>query len=78
MSKMHFFDAGQMSCQEGLAVEFRKQMDQIDVGDILIATVRDPSAKTDLPPLARMMGHELLGLEQRPDGAYVFTVARRR
>ncbi|MGZ4120544.1 MAG: sulfurtransferase TusA family protein [Actinomycetota bacterium] len=78
MSETHFFDAGQMGCSDGFAAEFRRRMEQIEIGDVLVATVRDPSAKTDIPPLARMMGHDLLGLDERPDGALVFRVARGR
>ena len=43
-----------------------------------LSQVRDPSAKTDLPALARLMGHEVKGFEEHPGGALVFTVVRGR
>ena len=78
MADTHDFDAGNMSCGDGFAAEFRRQMERIPVGDTLVATVRDPSAKTDLPALARLMGHEVKGFEEHPGGALVFTVVRGR
>jgi TusA-related sulfurtransferase len=78
MADVHEFDAGDMSCGDGFAAEFRRRIEAIPVGDVLVATVRDPSAKTDLPPLARMMGHEVRGVSEEADGSLVFTVARGR
>jgi len=78
MAETHYFDAGDMSCGDGFAAEFRRRMEQIPMGDVLVATVRDPSAKTDVPPLARMMGHDVRSVDERPDGSLVFTVARGR
>jgi TusA-related sulfurtransferase len=78
MEDVHEFDAGTMSCGDGFAQELRRRIEQIPVGDVLVATVRDPAAKTDLPPLTRMMGHTILKVDERPDGAIVFSVERGR
>lgn len=74
----HGFDAGTMGCADGLAAEFRRRIGAIPVGDILLVTARDPAAKEDLPPLARMMGHAVRSIEVRPDGRLEITVERGR
>ena len=71
MADTHHFDAGNLSCGDGFAAEFRRQIERIPVGDVLVTTVRDPSAKTDLPALARLMGHQVTGVEEHADGALV-------
>jgi TusA-related sulfurtransferase len=78
MSEFHRFDAGEMGCAEGLAGEFRKQMQQIEVGDVLVVSTRDPAAKEDLPPLARMMGHMVRSVEAPGDGRLEVSVERGR
>ena len=74
----HEFDAGQMSCGDGLASEFRRRIQAIPVGDVLAVTARDPAAKEDLPPLARLMGHTVHSVEAPGDGRLVITVERGR
>jgi TusA-related sulfurtransferase len=74
----HRFDAGTLSCADGLAREFRRQILGIPQGDLLVVTARDPAAKEDLPPLARMMGHEVRSVETPDDGRLLITVERRR
>ena len=74
----HRFDAGDRGCADGLAGEFRRRMQQIPVGDVLVVSTRDPAAKEDLPPLARMMGHVVRSIEAPGDGRLVVTVERRR
>ena len=78
MGQVHEFDAGQQGCADGLAGAFRARIGAIDVGDVLVATVRDPSAREDLPALARMMGHDVRSVETHDDGSLVITVERRR
>lgn len=78
MSEVHRFDAGEMGCAEGLAGEFRKQMQQIEVGDVLVVSTGDPAAKEDLPPLARMMGHVVRSVEASGDGRLEVSVERGR
>jgi TusA-related sulfurtransferase len=75
---VHEFDAGMLDCAGGFAQEFRRRIEQIEVGETLVATVRDPSAKSDLPPLARMMGHTIHDVAEHDDGRIVFTVERGR
>jgi TusA-related sulfurtransferase len=71
------FDAGWMSC-DVLPMAFRRQMQAVAVGDVVVCTVFDPSAKEDLPSLARMLGHKILRSEHRDDGAHVVSVERAR
>jgi TusA-related sulfurtransferase len=74
----HEFDAGTMGCTDGLAPEFRRRIGAIPVGDVLVVTARDPAAKEDLPPLARMMGHTVRSIEAPGDGRLLITVERGR
>jgi TusA-related sulfurtransferase len=53
-------------------------MQAVALGDIVEFTLLDPSAKEDLPSLARMMGHKILHAEERGDGALVVAVERAR
>lgn len=75
---IHRFDAGNLGCADGLAGEFRRRIGEIPLGDVLEVTARDPAAKEDLPPLARMMGHEVRSVETQGDGRLLVTVERRR
>jgi TusA-related sulfurtransferase len=77
-SSTHAFDAGAMGCADGLASEFRRRIAAIPVGDVLVVTARDPAAKEDLPPLARLMGHTVHSVEAPGDGRLVITVERGR
>jgi TusA-related sulfurtransferase len=76
--RVHRFDAGEMGCADGLAGEFRRQMHEIPVGDVLVVSTRDPAAKEDLPPLARMMGHVVRSVEVPGDGRLLVSVERGR
>jgi TusA-related sulfurtransferase len=75
---VHTFDAGDLSCATGLAEEFRRQIRLIPLGDELLVTTGDPSAKEDLPPLARMMGHTVRSIETSRDGSLLIDVERGR
>ena len=72
------YDAGLLGCGEGVPTEFRRRMHSIDVGEVIEVVVRDPSAKEDLPSLARMMGHRIRSMHDRDDGALVVLVERAR
>jgi TusA-related sulfurtransferase len=74
----HEFDAGTMGCSDGLAPEFRRRIAAIPIGDVLVVAARDPAAKEDLPPLARMMGHTIRSIETPGDGRLIITVERGR
>ena len=76
--RVHTFDAGDLSCATGLAEEFRRQIQRIPLGDELLVTTGDPSAKEDLPPLARMMGHTVRSIESSHDGSLFIDVERGR
>lgn len=73
---VHRFDAGAMGCTDGLAQEFRRRIRSIPVGDVLEVVARDPAAKADLPPLARMMGHNVQTIEDPGDGRLIFRTER--
>jgi TusA-related sulfurtransferase len=77
-SGVHQFDAGDLGCADGLAGEFRRQIGAIPVGDVLVVAARDPAAREDLPPLARMMGHTVRSVETPGDGRLLVTVERGR
>jgi TusA-related sulfurtransferase len=72
------FDAGNMGCGEGLPMEFRRRMQDIALGSSIEVVVHDPSAKEDLPSLARLMGHRVRGVEERDDGSMAVVVERAR
>ena len=78
MSGVHQFDAGDLGCADGLATEFRRHMQAIPVGDVLVVSTSDAAAKEDLPPLARMMGHTVRSIEAPGDGRLLVTVERGR
>jgi TusA-related sulfurtransferase len=75
---VHRFDAGSLGCADGLAGEFRRRVQQIPVGDVLVVSTRDPAAKEDLPPLARMMGHVVRSIEASDEGRLLVSVERGR
>lgn len=77
-SSTHAFDAGTLGCADGLASEFRRRIGAIPIGDVLAVTARDPAAKEDLPPLARLMGHGVRSVEAPGDGRLVIMVERGR
>jgi TusA-related sulfurtransferase len=74
----HRFDAGTMGCADGLAREFRRRILAIPLGDLLEVEAKDPAAKEDLPPLARLMGHTVRSVEAPGDGRLLITVERGR
>ncbi len=75
---VHQFDAGDLGCADGLADEFRRRIEAIRVGEVLVVAARDPAAKEDLPALARMMGHAVRSVEAPGDGQLLITVERGR
>jgi TusA-related sulfurtransferase len=72
------YDAGSTGCGEGLPMEFRRRVHSLEVGEQIEIVLRDPSAKEDLPALARMMGHRIRSMEDRTDGSLVVLVERAR
>lgn len=72
------FDAGNMGCGDGLPMEFRRRMQDVALGSLIEVVLHDPSAKEDLPSLARMMGHRIRSVEERDDGSLAVVVERAR
>jgi TusA-related sulfurtransferase len=70
------FDAGTLGCADGLAGEFRRRIAPLEAGQVMRVATRDPAAREDLPPLARLLGHRVLGIEAQPDGRTIISVER--
>ena len=51
------FDAGDRHCGDGVGGDLRSWWDAAPPGTRTVVAIRDPSTKTDVPPLARMLGH---------------------
>lgn len=60
-------DFGTRGCGDGIAAEFKQHLAGIEAGQTLEVIVRDPSARTDLPAICRMLGHEILATEETGD-----------
>lgn len=76
--RVHEFDAGDMGCGDGLPQEFMRRIRAIPVGDILHVITSDPSARQDLPSLARMNGHKVEPPRELEGGRTVFVIERRK
>ena len=72
------FDAQSMGCGDGLAQEFRRRIDDLEVGESLTVIVSDPAAKEDLPSLARMMGQAVTSCQLQPDDRMAIAVEKRQ
>ncbi|WLQ07169.1 hypothetical protein [Arthrobacter oryzae] len=73
---VHPFDAGDLGCADGLARDFREQIQHIPIGDVLLVSTRDPAAKEDLPSMARLMGHVVHSIKAPGDGRLLVSVER--
>ena len=73
---VHHYDAGDLGCADGLAGQFRQQIQRIPIGGLLVISTIDPAAKQDLPSLARLMGHVVVSIETPGDGRTLITVER--
>ncbi|RNM12238.1 sulfurtransferase TusA family protein [Nocardioides pocheonensis] len=73
---VHHYDAGDLGCADGLAGQFRQQIQRIPIGDLLVVSTSDPAAKEDLPSMARLMGHVVVSIEVPGDGRLFITVER--
>jgi TusA-related sulfurtransferase len=73
---VHRFDAGDLGCGSGLPREFRARIGQIPVGHILEVVTRDPSAKEDLPSMARLLGHKVQSIDRGAEGNLIIRVER--
>ena len=72
------FEAGAMGCADGLAQEFRRRLTRVPIGGSLEVVVSDPSAKEDLPSLARLLGQRVTSTEAHDDGRPTITVERQK
>jgi len=72
------FDAGDLGCGSGLPAAFRERIGGVAVGQVLKVIARDPSAREDLPAMARMLGHRVLSVESGKNGEIVIEVERGR
>ena len=72
------FDAGDLGCGSGLPQEFRRLMQAIPMGSTLEVSTHDPSAREDLPSLARLLGHRVVSVDDASDGSTVVSVQRGR
>lgn len=72
------FDAGDLGCGSGLPAAFRERIGGVAVGQALKVIAHDPSAREDLPAMARMLGHRVLSVESGDDGEIVVEVERGR
>jgi TusA-related sulfurtransferase len=75
---MHEFDAGDMGCGDGLPQEFMRRIRAIPIGDVLHVITSDPSARQDLPSLARMNGHAIEPPQELEGGRTLFVIERRK
>jgi len=75
---VHEFDAGNLGCSDGLPQEFMRRIRAVEIGDVLRVITRDPSARHDLPALARMNGHRIEEPEDLGEGRTLFVVERRK
>lgn len=76
-AQVHDYDACDLGCGSGLAGEVRRRLAAIPVGDRLRVVARDPSAREDLPALARLLGHVVVAVEGNGDGTTI-TLERTR
>jgi TusA-related sulfurtransferase len=74
----HVFDAGDLGCGTGLPREFRTRVSQIPVGHVLEVVTADPSAREDIPSLARLLGHQVRSVDSGTDGRVRIRVERSR
>jgi len=72
----HVFDAGDLGCGSGLPREFRTQLTLIPVGHVLEVLTGDPSAREDLPSMARLLGHQVQSVDTGTDGRIRIRVER--
>lgn len=71
------YDAGWLACDRMPMVQ-RRQLQAVEIGDVVEFVVHDPSAKEDVPSFARMLGHRVRWIKEQPDGALLIAVQRMR
>ena len=71
------YDCGWLGC-DAIPMVVRRQMQAVEVGDVVEFIVFEASSKEDTPPFCRMLGHRVLSTDEREDGALVIRVERAR
>ena len=71
------YDCGWVGCDE-IPMIVRRQLQEVEVGDVVEFLVREPSSKEDTPPFCRMLGHRILATDLQEDGVLVIRVERAR
>jgi len=71
------YDCGWLGC-DAMPMVVRRQFQTVEVGDVVEFLVYDPSSKQDVPPFCRMLGHRVLSIDPREDGALLIRVERAR
>ena len=71
------FDAGWLGCDRMPMIQ-RRQLQAVEIGDIVEFVVYDPSSKEDVPSFARMLGHRVRWVKMQDDGAALIAVQRMR
>ncbi|MEO8229865.1 MAG: sulfurtransferase TusA family protein [Chloroflexota bacterium] len=56
----------------------RRELQGVEIGDIIEFVVYDPSSKEDVPSFARMLGHRIRWVRTQDDGATLIAVERMR
>ena len=77
-TEVRHYDAGELGCGSGLPQAFRQEIGEVPIGAVLEVRTRDPSAKEDLPSLARLLGHRVLRIESSPEEGTILAVQRCR
>ncbi len=54
----------------------RKALDGIQAGEILEVTTDGKAGRSDVPAMARRLGHKVLGVEEL-DGVFVYRIMKR-
>jgi TusA-related sulfurtransferase len=70
------FDAGDLGSADRLAAEFRRRIAQVAPGRRLVTVVWDSAAISELPPLARLLGHRVSDVRRLGSGRVAVTVER--
>lgn len=65
------FDAGDRACGDGVGCDLRTWWDSVPPGTRTVVAVRDPSTKTDVPSLARLLGHTVEESTEVDDALWV-------
>jgi TusA-related sulfurtransferase len=71
------YDCGWLGC-DAMPMVVRRQMQSVEVGDVVEFLVYEPSSKEDTPPFCRMLGHRVISTDEQEDGAHVIRVERAR